>query len=947
MRYRLPKQFGSTSDQPEIDRIASNVEASISNAEVSSTPVVEVQSTPNEASVILPEETPATNGFHAPTSVNGVTESSSLHMPATFESSAQATDSIEDAQPATPPSDLLLSQPTNSFADSIIPSSVLADAPISSDPSEPSQPVLEAIADPVPQPPTSDLRSPPHADALSASEVAAVEAQKHAEDNAVATDLPAFVEQPIEETSHPVQELREESVKISATGLATPPAQSPPPAPEPAHAELPKSIPSTLNTLPPPLPMALPKEIPVAPAPTPAEPSPMPSTQEMSQDIQQPSGELPQPIVQKPVFTSQVDSAPVQDSVMTEAPPVKVAREREDDSMDVEPLAKRLKTDEPEATFKVPEVPAAASPSPAVSTPVSTPAPDGDDSITPARSAHMKKVISNLKKSNASASFRQPVDYMALKIPTYPDVVKQPMDLSKIDQKLKVDGYSKVSDFVYDFDLIVGNCVLFNGRDHAVTQTAFKMQSSFKNQMSNLPKAQFSEPSKEEKKAAKVKVEPTRTAPPRRPSVSTSSAPAPVAPSPKSATAATPAFAPGPDGIPLIRRDSNMTDGRPKREIKPTKRNSEFASGRPKKKKYELQLKFCQEVIKELTSTRNWVLNQYFMHPVDPVALNIPTYFQIVKKPMDLSTVQSKLDNNAYEKAKDFEDDVRLVFRNCYKFNPDGDYVNQQGHNLEEMFNKKWATKEDWIAAREPPSEPPSEPEDDDDSESDDDDDSEAEREDKISQLQKQIAEMSKQMSEISQGKSKKKKSKSPNATVSKKSKTKNKKDKPKTTFPGLQQKPEKKRAPKPKTLKWVTFAEKQYISNGIGVLPPSRMDEALKLIQNSVPHLQNQSDDAEIELDIEEVPNETLLQLLKMVKKYAGPPPEETEDVSQYSTQSAPPKSKKHKPMSKAAQEAQIQSLKGKLETYAGGPSSPGAVQSIENDDSSDNDDSEESEED
>merc|ERR1711939_1106666 len=122
-----------------------------------------------------------------------------------------------------------------------------------------------------------------------------------------------------------------------------------------------------------------------------------------------------------------------------------------------------------------------------------------------------------------------------------------------------------------------------------------------------------------------------------------------------------------------------------------------FGGGRPKKKKYELQLKFCDEVLKDIAHPKNWQMNQYFTHPVDPVALNIPTYFQIIKKPMDLSTIRTKLTNNVYEKAKDFEEDVRLIFKNCYKFNPEGDLVNAAGHQLEDMFNKKWATKEEWI----------------------------------------------------------------------------------------------------------------------------------------------------------------------------------------------------------------------------------------------------------
>lgn len=78
---------------------------------------------------------------------------------------------------------------------------------------------------------------------------------------------------------------------------------------------------------------------------------------------------------------------------------------------------------------------------------------------------------------------------------------------------------------------------------------------------------------------------------------------------------------------------------------------------------------------------------------MDPVALNCPSYFKIIKEPMDLSTVQEKMNNNAYETADEFESDVRLIFKNCYRFNPDGTPVNKMGKRLEAIFDKKWAEK--------------------------------------------------------------------------------------------------------------------------------------------------------------------------------------------------------------------------------------------------------------
>ena len=445
--------------------------------------------------------------------------------------------------------------------------------------------------------------------------------------------------------------------------------------------------------------------------------------------------------------------------------------------------------------------------------------------------------------------------------------------------------------------------------------------------MENLPEASVAEPTREEKRAQKLKIEPSRVPPPRRPSISSSVAPPGSARSPAASSPAQ-TYALGPGGLPLIRRDSTIHDGRPKRAIIPTKRTDDLSGARPRKKKYELQLRFCEETLKELSAGKNWAANQYFLAPVDPVALNIPTYYQIIKKPMDLSTVKQKLDSNQYEKAKDFEEDVRLIFRNCFKFNPDNDLVNQSGHRLEEIFEGKWIQKDDWIASREPASEPQTDGDEDDDDDADqdaeaedDDEESDDDRQVKILQLQKQIEAMSRQMGELAQPK-KKKKSKSPPAKKSKPSKSL--KEKSSTNFPNLKKnnKDRKdKKASKPKGEKDkyypITLAEKQYISNGISQLPDKQMTEALKIIQQNVPSLKN-THETEIELDIDEVPNHVLHKLLTFVKKFAGPPPVEVRNEPAEYAQTAPHggvgRPKKGKPGSREAQDAHLEQLKGKL---------------------------------
>jgi bromodomain-containing factor 1 len=114
---------------------------------------------------------------------------------------------------------------------------------------------------------------------------------------------------------------------------------------------------------------------------------------------------------------------------------------------------------------------------------------------------------------------------------------------------------------------------------------------------------------------------------------------------------------------------------------------------------------------------------------------------------MDLTTVQTKLGNNAYHEINEFKADVRLIFKNCYKFNGEGGDVNDCGHALEKVVNKKWDTKHDWISTRQPDSESGSVVE---DSEEGDEIDAEyyrrVDHNHKISLLETHIEMMSKQM---------------------------------------------------------------------------------------------------------------------------------------------------------------------------------------------------------
>ena len=61
-----------------------------------------------------------------------------------------------------------------------------------------------------------------------------------------------------------------------------------------------------------------------------------------------------------------------------------------------------------------------------------------------------------------------------------------------------------------------------------------------------------------------------------------------------------------------------------------------------------------------------------FYKPVDVEGLGLTDYFDKIKTPMDLGTVKKRLEEVPphYKTADQFAGDVRLIFTNCYKYNP-------------------------------------------------------------------------------------------------------------------------------------------------------------------------------------------------------------------------------------------------------------------------------------
>ncbi|KQJ94930.1 transcription factor GTE9 isoform X2 [Brachypodium distachyon] len=102
---------------------------------------------------------------------------------------------------------------------------------------------------------------------------------------------------------------------------------------------------------------------------------------------------------------------------------------------------------------------------------------------------------------------------------------------------------------------------------------------------------------------------------------------------------------------------------------------------------YAPLFKKCQDLLRNLMRHR---YGQTFSIPVDPVKLNIPDYFDIVKHPMDLGTIQKKLNSGSYPTPWEFAADVRLTFSNAILYNPHNNVVHQMAKTMSSHFEPRW-----------------------------------------------------------------------------------------------------------------------------------------------------------------------------------------------------------------------------------------------------------------
>lgn len=408
-------------------------------------------------------------------------------------------------------------------------------------------------------------------------------------------------------------------------------------------------------------------------------------------------------------------------------------------------------------------------------------------------------VLKGLKRHPQSAPFQVPVDPVALNIPDYFNVVKTPMDLSTISKKLEAGEYTDAEGFVADVKLMLNNCFAYNHVDSAVTKMGRSLEKYFNTAIGKMPTS-LPTPGDEEKS--------------RRKSESSTTTP----------------LAAG-----RARRESHA----PTRLANAQMMGSTTPRGRARSTANP-EMAFCNSVLRELSKKAHLAITWPFQEPVDPVKLGIPDYFDVIKNPMDLSTIRRKLESGQYASTEMFEGDVRLIFSNCYSYNaPESDVVGLC-RAFEKLFESKWAQKPGQFTYS---------------TSSVDDMDSDSE---KILEINRQIQALQQELNTLLM----KRKHRSTSASS------------------GITPRPKKASRPASKPTAVITeedflsrpmtFEEKRQLSIEVNNLSPEKLGRVVEIIQAGMA-LEAQGDSDVIELDIESLNVRTLRQLQKYVMECKG----------------------------------------------------------------------------
>ncbi|XP_043543234.1 bromodomain-containing protein 3-like isoform X2 [Chiloscyllium plagiosum] len=542
----------------------------------------------------------------------------------------------------------------------------------------------------------------------------------------------------------------------------------------------------------------------------------------------------------------------------------------------------------------------------------------------------------------------------------YHKIIKQPMDMGTIKKRLESNYYWSASECMQDFNTMFTNCYIYNKPGDDIVLMAQTLEKIFLQKVAQMPQEEVelmaSLPrgkSRKQTGVQQVAAVSSASEPTAFSGASTTAYPSPIivstavptallsqvtaAPA-QSSSSVMPVTAPAIQLITKkkgVKRKADTTtpstcamaasksppaaSAEPKpsklacrREsgclTKQTRKEVEEVELQPsvgKKGKLTEHLRHCDSILRELLSKKHAAYAWPFYKPVDAEALELHDYHEIIKHPMDLSSVKKKMDSRDYQDPQGFAADIRLMFSNCYKYNPPDHEVVAMARKLQDVFEMRFAKMPDEPAdiSLPPPLPLPivskpkvlSSDSSHESSSNSNSSDSEEERANRLAELQEQLKAVHEQLAALSQAPVSKPKKKKEKKEKKKKEKHKVKVEeedkKFKTSQATKQAQCKKHSSKKPgsansltRSLKQATklpllydsqeeeeaqpmsYDEKRQLSLDINKLPGEKLGRVVHIIQSREPSLRDSNPD-EIEIDFETLKPTTLRELERYVK--------------------------------------------------------------------------------
>ncbi|XP_031825193.1 bromodomain testis-specific protein isoform X2 [Sarcophilus harrisii] len=535
-----------------------------------------------------------------------------------------------------------------------------------------------------------------------------------------------------------------------------------------------------------------------------------------------------------------------------------------------------------------------------------------------------KVVLKALWRHSFSWPFQQPVDAAKLKLPDYYSIIKKPMDLSTIKKRLEHKYYVKSSECIEDLKTMFANCYLYNKPGDDIVLMAQALEKLFTQKMSQMPpeeqviggkerKRKGTQPSsgvstikeKPSPKASDVIAKQQAIPPSMCPQTALSPLHVAKAALPscttqvkrgvkRKADTTTPTTsivtASSESSPTLVEHKSAKIPLLKEKVVKNIVPDSQQQYKVVKSVKLTEQLKYCNEILKEMFAKKHVAYAWPFYKPVDVTALGLHNYYDVVKNPMDLGTIKKKMDNQEYKDAHEFAADVRLMFMNCYKYNPPDHEVVAMARTLQDVFEMQFAKIPDEPIERMPicyikkdvTKTYRRESSSDASSEDNSSEESADERVQHLAKLQEQLKAVHQQLQVLSQvpyHKLKKKNERSKRGKKKEKKKFINKDESQRKKLKQIKLKKKLKNSQPKKTkqqtltyksedednTKPMNYDEKRQLSLDINKLPGDKLGRVVHIIESREPSLRNSNPD-EIEIDFETLKASTLRELEKYV---------------------------------------------------------------------------------